>query len=166
MCHNTCCWSLSTYMLDLLWVCSFHLFDRKLQHWFSTWRRWTWEGCWELRNPFVWSCDQKLFQRRMSLLPAHRQGLSPPNGEWPCCLSAARERKTPLFPWAEAPGEGGWGLACVYSLSWPGKHRRGRSVSAVAASPRGLWETSVWRAGGAPAVSGVDNELQVLQWVV
>lgn len=36
----------------------------------------------------------------------------------------------------------------------------------VAASLRGLWETSVWRAGGAPAVSGVDNELQVLQWVV
>lgn len=111
-------------------------------------------------------CDQKLFQRRMSLLPASQTGLAPPNGEWPCCLSAARERKTPLFPWAEAPGEGGRGLACVYSLSWPGKHRRGRSVSAVAASPRGLWETSVWRAGGAPAVSGVDNELQVLQWVV
>ncbi len=33
-------------------------------------------------------------------------------------------------------------------------------------SLRGLWETSVWRAGAAPAVSGVDNELQVLQWVV
>lgn len=166
MCHNTSCWSLSTYMLDLLWVCSFHLFDRKLQHWFSTWRRWTWECCWKRRNPCVWSLWPEALPEKDESASSSQTGLAPPNGEWPCCLSAARERKTPLFPWVEAPGEGGRGLACVYSLSWPGKHRRGRSVSAVAALPSGLWETSVWWAGGAPALSGVDNELQVLQWVV
>lgn len=88
---------------------------------------------------------------------------SPQMGNGPAvCLLPGKEK----HPSSLEQRPQGRGLACVYSLSWPGKLRRGRSVSAVAASSRGLWETSVWRAGGAPAVSGVDNELQVLQWVV
>jgi len=57
----------------------------------------------------------------------------PPNGEWPYCLSAARERKTPLFPWAEGPGEG-VSLCLLSFVAWETQKRKvclgGRSLVA------------------------------------
>lgn len=154
MCRNTCCWSLSTYMVDMLWVCTHHPFDRKLQYWFSTLRRWTWEGCRELRNPCVWSLWPEALPEKDESASSSQTGLPPPpppNGEWPCCLSAARERKTPLFPWAEAPGEG-VSLCLLSFVAWETQKRKvclgGRSLVAWSVGDECLasWRgsSSVW----------------------
>lgn len=126
MCHNTCCWSLSTYMLDLLWVCSFHLFDRKLQHWFYTWRRWTWEGCWKLRNPCVWSLWPEALPEKDESASSFTDRACPPKWGMALLSVCCQGKKNTPLPLSGGPRGGGKGVSlCLLSfVAWEAQKRK------------------------------------------
>lgn len=115
-------------------------------------------------------------QRRMSLLlPASKPGLAPPVPHpggmallSVCCQGKKNtSRSPPLSPeWRPQGGRGmGVSLCLLSSVAWEAQKRKVCLSGSGLAVP-GLWETGVWWAGSVPAVSGPDNELQVLLWVV
>lgn len=148
MCHNTCCWSLSTHMLDLLWVCSFHLFDRKLQHWFYTWRLLKTEESLRLvpvtrsSSREGWVCFQ-LTDRAC-----------PPKWGMALLSVCCQGKKNTLLPLSGGPRGGGKGVSlCLLSfVAWEAQKRKvclgRRSLAAWSVGDECLasWQcsSSVW----------------------
>lgn len=117
---------------------------------------WTW---WEAILPEKDESASFSLQARVCSLS------SSPLREWSCCLSAARKKNTSPSP-EQRPNRGIRGILCLHSsVDWEAQRRK-VCLGGHALAARICGRRVFWRAGGTPAVSGLDNELQVFLWVV